>query len=231
MKRPAPAPKSNRRRRRAPFVAAALTALALWPGAPTASAQLAPTLAADSAQLAPAVSANSSQFAPEASADSAPLVSNLSADSAQLAPDLSADSAQLAPDMSADEARALFARPGYAVSDPSRLSDGIVLFGVSTSDADAQPGWPTLRVLVFADAASAAAHRRTHGPQLLSGYGASTLYGNLALAQLSHDPAAFPPEPECVPDPVFTSGAPQPALTTPTSSVDAHFIELLSSTS
>jgi hypothetical protein len=175
MNRRAPDPKLRRRAARAPFVAAALTALALWPGAPTASAQL-------------------------------------------------------APELSADEVRARFARPGYTVSEPGSSSDGVQSFGVSTT-ADEQPGWPTLRVLVFADSETAAAHRHARGPRLLSGYGASTLIGNVALVQLSQEPAAFPAEPECVPDPVFTDLAPQPAVSAPTSGVDAQFIEMLSSAS
>jgi hypothetical protein len=102
------------------------------------------------------------------------------------------------------------------VDPPIAWPDGAVALSVHDALID-RPGWPALRVFVYADSATAAAaHRRAHaqeqartnqpvadnddrGPQLLSGYGASVWRRNVAIIQLSSldDPAAFPVEPDC----------------------------------
>jgi hypothetical protein len=136
-------------------------------------------------------------------------------------------------DVAASDARAVFQGHGFGVGELSAWSDGVTSFSVS--DASAAP----VRVFVFADAAAAQAYRETRidfipagvatdrGPRLLSGYGASAWRGNLALVQQTHDPAAFAPEPECVPDPVYTDLAPQPARPAPATGVDARFLQVL----
>jgi hypothetical protein len=61
-----------------------------------------------------------------------------------------------------------------------------------------------LRAFVFTDPAAAEqAHR---ADQLLAGYGAPLWNGNVALIQVSKNPAAFPQEPNCAP--VFETPAP-----------------------
>jgi hypothetical protein len=139
-----------------------------------------------------------------------------------------------------ETARELFVAHGYAVGDLQAWSDGVTAFSVSDG-AYERSSWPTLRVLIFDDAASATAYREARpdfspgevavgrGPRLLAGYGGSAWRGNVALMQVTDDPAAFQAEPECVPDPVFSSLQPRPGLVAPSTGVEARFLNLLSS--
>jgi hypothetical protein len=155
-------------------------------------------------------------------------------------PYTAAASASSHPTLAPETARELFVAHGYAVGELQAWSDGVSAFAVSDGAHD-RAGWPTLRVLVFADAASATAYREARpdfssaevavdrGPRLLAGYGGSAWRGNLAMMQVTDDPAAFQAEPECVPDPVFSSLQPQPRLVAPSTGVEARFLNLLSS--
>jgi hypothetical protein len=121
-----------------------------------------------------------------------------------------------AAELTADDLVAAYVSSGFAVSRVSPWADGVQMLAISDPLAAEQAGWPTLRVLVFTDADAAALYRysrssdaRSAMPQLLAGYGPSTWHDNVALVQASTDPATFPAEPECVPDPVFSDAQPE----------------------
>jgi hypothetical protein len=107
-----------------------------------------------------------------------------------------------AQELTPDQVRATFTSAGYTADAPLPFADGVQTIAVH--DGAETPGWPTLRAFVFADAAAAEqAHR---ADQLLAGYGAPLWNGNVALIQVSKNPAAFPQEPTCAP--VLESPAP-----------------------
>src|SRR6266536_3967819 len=127
---------------------------------------------------------------------------------------------------SVDDVQAAFRRTGYLVGEPASWSDGVSMLAVWTPEA-APIDRPLLRAFVFADAAAASEeHHQAHandearrnrpiaasddwGPQLLTGYGASTWRRNIALVQVSPlgDVGAYPVEPNCDPEPVITASA------------------------
>jgi hypothetical protein len=151
---------------------------------------------------------------------------------------------------SADDVQAAFQRAGYVVGGHASWSDEASMFAVWPADG-AKTDRPVLRVFVYADAvAASAAHRRAHandesrrnrpiapsddwGPQLLTGYGASTWRHNIALVQASPpgDVGAFPVEPNCDPEPIITAttGLEKSSrdFALPTTGVDARFVALL----
>jgi hypothetical protein len=141
---------------------------------------------------------------------------------------------------------AAFLRAGYAASQPSAWAAGAVVFMVR-DPAQTPADRPVLRVFVFADAAE---HRQAqareevrrnrtmeenddHGPQFLTGYGASVWRGNVALVQASprEDVGSFPVEPNCDPEPVITADSPPERASrdylVPSSGVDRRFVELV----
>jgi hypothetical protein len=151
---------------------------------------------------------------------------------------------------SVDDVQSAFQRAGYVTGTPAPWSDEASMLAVWAPEG-APPNGPVLRVFVYADAAAAsAAHRRAHandearrnrpiaasddrGPQLLTGYGASTWRRNIALVQASPpgDVGAFPVEPNCDPEPIITATT-GPELSSrdfalPTTGVDARFVALL----
>jgi len=153
-------------------------------------------------------------------------------------------------ELAPEQVRAAFLQAGYLVSEPSFWTDEAILFMVH-DPKDGPATRPMLRVFVFADVDTAAgAHRRAHlqdearrnrsiadsddhGPQLLTGYGASVWRANVALVQASpvDDVGAFPVEPNCDPDPVITSNT-GPELASrdyvlPRTGVERRFVELV----
>ena len=97
--------------------------------------------------------------------------------------------------LSAEQVRASFNAAGYAADAPVQYADGIATIAVH-SGAET-PGWPTVRAFVYSDPAAADLARNSD--QLLVGYGAPLWNDNVALIQVSKNPAAFPQEPDCVP--------------------------------
>jgi len=100
-----------------------------------------------------------------------------------------------AQDLTADQVRASFSAAGYTADAPVPYAEGVAT--VSVHHGVETPGWPTLRAFVFADAA--AAQQAQGQDQLLAGYGAPLWNGNVAIIQVSQNPAAFPAEPTCEP--------------------------------
>jgi len=98
-------------------------------------------------------------------------------------------------DLSAEQVRSSFADAGYAVDAPIQYANGIATIAVHSGVET--PGWPTVRAFVYADPAAADLARKSD--QLLAGYGAPLWNGNVALIQVSKNPAAFPQEPDCMP--------------------------------
>jgi hypothetical protein len=107
-----------------------------------------------------------------------------------------------AQELTADQVRASFSAAGYSADAPVAYADGVTTLAVHAGVET--PGWPTVRAFVFADAAAA---RQAQGDdQLLAGYGAPLWNGNVAIIQVSRNPAAFPAEPTC--EPVLQAPAP-----------------------
>jgi len=98
-------------------------------------------------------------------------------------------------DLNADTVQSSFVAAGYAADAPIQYANGIATIAVH-SGAET-PGWPTVRAFVYTDPAAADLARKSD--QLLAGYGAPLWQGNVALIQVSKNPAAFPTEPDCVP--------------------------------
>jgi hypothetical protein len=123
-----------------------------------------------------------------------------------------------AQELSPAQVHSAFAEAGFAVDAPSAFASNVTSIAIH-DPARERSGWPLLRAFVYAD--SAAAEQARASEQLLAGYGAPTWQGNIALMQLSQDPAAFPQEVNC---------APVPVSSTPTalSSVDPTFASMLS---
>jgi hypothetical protein len=143
-----------------------------------------------------------------------------------------------APDLSVDSVRQRLQAAGYAVGAPAAWDEHALLI-----EARAADGVRVVRAFVYRDAqAAAVAHRRAQahqagssagvlpdsddaGPQLLSGFGASTWRRNVALVQSS--PGTFaelmPAEADC------TDLAPPPApdLSRPVYRVDPAVVGLL----
>jgi hypothetical protein len=91
--------------------------------------------------------------------------------------------------LTADQVRAAFAEAGFAVDAPSAFASDVTSVAIH-DPAGERAGWPMLRAFVYANSA-AAAQARASG-QLLTGYGLPSCHGNVALMQISLDPAAFP---------------------------------------
>jgi hypothetical protein len=107
---------------------------------------------------------------------------------------------------------------GFTVDAPSAFASNVTSVAVH-DPARERAGWPVVRAFVYADSAAAAQARSSE--QILAGYGTPTWWGNVALIQVSQDPAAFPQDVNCVPAPV--DGTPRVL-----NGVDEAFVSLLS---